>query len=534
MPPYPFCLPTKGDSVVYQLRRRAVSVLVLAIVLVPGRSVAQPLARRIEAIMARPEFRRSYFGMAFVDIATGKPVYRYNADKFFVPGSTTKVPTAASAIQLLGADYRFHTRVYRTGPIVNGVLEGDLVLVASGDPNLSGRLRPDGTLAFTNEDHSYGNMPEDLVDGDPVAPFRSLVSQVKATGVRRIAGRVMVDISLFPEGDREGGTNVVISPMVLNDNLIDVVVVPGDREGAPATLRPTLASSYVRFVNQITTGPKDAELAAGVLSDSSASDGSRIVVLKGAIPVGGKGMMPYRVPEPSRFAEYTLADLLQEAGIAARPRLAEQRVDHDQLSAHYVSDHQVAEYVSAPMTQVVKVLLKVSQNLHASMMPYLLGGLLAKEGTTAAGFKKVREWETKAGLDLSGQSQGDGAGAEAHFAPDFMVSLLRYMATQAEFQSFFNALPVLGRDGTLAAIQVKSPAAGQVHAKTGTFGETDRVGPGTLVNGKGLAGYIDTKDGRRLAFAIYINNTHVVKGADVQGIVGQAIGEIAAEAWANR
>ena len=63
------------------------------------------------------------------------------------------------------------------------------------------------------------------------------------------------------------------------------------------------------------------------------------------------------------------------------------------------------------------------------------------------------------------------------------------------------------------------------HAKTGTFGESDRVGPGVMVNGKGLAGYIDTKDGRRLAFAIYINNTHVTKNADVQGIVGQAIGE---------
>lgn len=518
----------------FPLAHRAPVALLLLAAGAAAPMTAQPLARRIEAIMARPEFRRSYFGMAFVDLATGKPVYRYNADKFFVPGSTTKVPTAASAIQLLGADYRFHTRIYRTGPIVNGVLEGDLVLVASGDPNLSGRLRPDGTLAFTNEDHSYGNMPEDVVDGDPLAPFRSLVSQVRAAGVRRIGGRVMVDISLFSEGDREGGTDVVISPMVLNDNLIDVVVVPGDREGAPATLRPTVASSYAHFINQVVTGPSSADFSALVASDTSASDGSRVVVLKGVIAAGGKGMVGYRVPQPSRFAEFTLADLLQEAGIAARPRLAEQRVDHDQLSSHYVSDHQVAEYVSAPMTEVIKVLLKVSQNLHASMMPYVLGGLLAKQGTPAAGFRNVREWEVKAGLDLTGQSQGDGAGAEAHFAPDFMVSLLRYMATQAEFQSFFNALPVLGRDGTLAAIQVGSPAAGKVHAKTGTFGEVDRVGPGAMVNGKGLAGYIDTKDGRRLAFTIYINNTHVAKGADIQGIVGQAIGEIAAEAWAGR
>jgi D-alanyl-D-alanine carboxypeptidase/D-alanyl-D-alanine-endopeptidase (penicillin-binding protein 4) len=217
--------------------------VLVAALLVPSLATGQSLARRIGAIMARPEFTRSYFGMAFVDLATGKPVYRYNADKFFVPGSTTKVPTAASALQLLGADYRFHTRIYRTGPIVNGVLEGDLVLVASGDPNLSGRLRPDGSLAFTNEDHSYGNMPEDLVDGDPLVPFRGLVAQVKATGIRRVAGRVIVDGSLFPEGDREGGTNVVISPMVLNDNLIDVVVVPGERDGAPTTLRPTVPSS---------------------------------------------------------------------------------------------------------------------------------------------------------------------------------------------------------------------------------------------------------------------------------------------------
>ena len=151
-----------------------------------------------------------------------------------------------------------------------------------------------------------------------------------------------------------------------------------------------------------------------------------------------------------------------------------------------------------------------------------------------AGFRRMGEWERAAGLDLTGQSQGDGAGGVAHFTPDFMAALLAHMATRPGFQAFRDALPVLGKDGTLAKIQVNSPAAGHVRAKTGTFGEPNFVTGGTLVNGKGLAGYIDTKAGRRLAFAIYINNTPVATSAEIQEVVGQAIGEIAAQVWETR
>src|SRR6267142_744552 len=128
------------------MKRLFVTPLVLALLLASGagRSVGQQsaaLAGRIQTIMDRPEFRHAIFGIEFYSLDTDKPIYTLNAEKLFTPASTTKLLTEGTALELLGADFRFHTRVYRTGPIhANGTLDGDLVLVASGDPNLSGRI----------------------------------------------------------------------------------------------------------------------------------------------------------------------------------------------------------------------------------------------------------------------------------------------------------------------------------------------------------------------------------------------------------
>lgn len=496
---------------------------------------SQSLASRIDAILARPAFHRTSFGVEFRDVASGRALYRHNAELFFVPGSTTKVPTSASALQLLGANYRFHTKVYRTGPInADGTLDGDLVLVASGDPNLSGRIQPDGSLTFRDEDHSYGSSPGDRVAGDPLAVLRGLARQVGSRGIKRVGGRIRVDISLFPEGERELGTGVVISPIVVNDNLVDVVVTPS-AQGSAVKVAALPATSYVTLVNHATTDAATSKPSLRWGSDVANSDGSRTITLEGSLPEGKPAaMITYPAAEPSRFAELAFADLLHEAGVVGAAALREDKPDWKALAASYDTDHMVAEHVSPPMTEAVKVILKVSQNLHASMMPYVLGALLAKKGTAEAGFDLIQGWEKAAGLDLSGQSQGDGAGGMAHFAPEFMVQLLIYMTHQKEFQAFYDALPVLGKDGTLVSIQTASPAAGHVHAKTGTFAEDDKVGHGLLVNGKGLAGYVDTKDGRRLAFTVYINNTHVASNDEVSQLVGQAAGEIAAAAYDAR
>jgi len=189
------------------------------------------------------------------------------------------------------------------------------------------------------------------------------------------------------------------------------------------------------------------------------------------------------------------------------------------------------------MSEEVKVTLKVSQNLHASSTPYILGAVLghAKKDIDQAGFDLEHEFLQKAGLDLSGASQADGAGGaqSAFYTPDFMVHYLAFMAKQKDYQIFHDALPILGKDGTLWNIQTDSPAAGQVHAKTGTFGAYDALNKDLMVTGKGLAGYMTTQDGRHLAFAIYANRVAVPLNDPeaTTKIVGQAVGAIAAAAW---
>ena len=523
----------------------AVSLLAAAIagiaVVWPGEAPAQmgqnesSLASEIHAIENRPEFKHSEFGIEVYSLEDNKVVYSLRGDKLFTPGSTTKLLTEGTGLQLLGADYRFHTKVYRTAPISSdGLLKGDLILVASGDPNLSGRIQPDGTMLFTNEDHAYSGSPDTkAVAGDPLLAIRDLASQIAAKGVKQIQGRVLVDASLFPEGDRELGTNVVISPISVNDNVIDLTVSAGASVDAPVAINISPASSYVSFVNQIITGPAGSKPSVDK-ADAANPDGSHKVTLTGKFPLGGPSILyTYALPQPSRFAQITLIEALREKGVKVEIPPADTKVDFKSLTSSYTADNTVADHVSPVLSEETKVTLKVSQNLHASMMPFILGAVLAHSTTDIdqGGFDQEHDFLAKAGLDLTGASQADGAGGapSAFYTPDFMVHYLAYMAKQTDFPVFKKALPILGRDGTLWNIQTTSPAVGHVFAKTGTYGAYDAVNKDLMITGKGLAGYIDTADGRHLAFAAYINRIAVsLTDPDAATKVpGQALGEVA-------
>lgn len=496
---------------------------------------ASTLAARIDAIMARPEFRHATFGIEFYSLDTDAPLYTFNADKLFVPGSTTKLVTMGSALAILGADYRFHTRVYRTGEIgPDGVLHGDLVLRGAGDPNLSGRIRDGDTLAFENMDHTYGGPDSHGLEGDPLRVIRALAGQVAARGVKRIDGRVIADVGLYAEGEREGGTAFVISPLMIHDNEIDMIVRP-TAEGQPARLEFSPATAYARFVNATTTGAAGSRFDVEVLSDVTSGDGTHLVTIGGHVPVDARPVMQgYRVPEPSRYAEIVLTEALHERGIVAAARQREDKVETAALAASYTAERALAEHVSPPLSEEVKVTLKTSHNLHASATPYLLGALKGEDGSLSSGFQAARRFLETTGADVSGASQSDGAGAVAHFTPAFMVAYLAYMAKQPFARIFHDALPVLGRDGTLWNIQPTSAAAGHVFAKTGTYAIGNLLHGGVMITGKGLAGYMDTADGRHLALAIYVNNVAVPDEASVTSLVGQALGEIAAAAYDAR
>src|SRR6266436_7593534 len=189
------------------VRMVAFSFLAAIVVCCGNTALAQSnttLEQRLKKIMDRPEFAHSRFGIKFISAESGDVVYELNSPQLFVPGSTTKLLSAGTALELLGADYRFHTKIYRTGPIQkDGTLQGDLVLVASGDLNLSNRIQADGSLAFEDHDHTYGGPDSVGLPGDPLVVMREFARQVAAKGIKRVKGRVLVDATLFPEGERE-------------------------------------------------------------------------------------------------------------------------------------------------------------------------------------------------------------------------------------------------------------------------------------------------------------------------------------------
>jgi D-alanyl-D-alanine carboxypeptidase/D-alanyl-D-alanine-endopeptidase (penicillin-binding protein 4) len=495
------------------------------------------LARTIAAIMARPEYAHSRFGMEFYSLDTHKVIFALNEQQYFVPGSTTKLLSVGTAMKLLGPDFRFKTKVYAAGAIdAQGTLKGDLVLVASGDPDLSGREQPDGTLAFKDEDHSYSPMAgAAVVPGNPLAAIDDLASQVAAHGIHRIDGRVLVDISLFPEGEHEGGTGIIISPVCINDNVIDVFATGGSAIDAPAAVTFSPVTRYARFTNKTKTvakgGPFELEFV-----NKPAPDGTQDVTVTGTVPQDAlNSLTVYHAPAPSVYAQTVLSEALAADGIALSSPGSEAGADFAALKSFYTDKNVVAVHTSAPFSEEAKVTLKVSQNLHAAMtMPYVAGTYgaapkgEAKADPVTAGFNAEHDMLKEAGLDVGSAMQSDGAGADAFFTPDFMVHYLTFLSEQSFAPKFRAALPVMGKDGTLVAIQKDSPAAGHVFAKTGTYGVPDLLNHELFITGKGLAGYIVTAKGQTLAFSAYVNL--VPAGGDPAAALlraGNVLGEIA-------
>jgi D-alanyl-D-alanine carboxypeptidase/D-alanyl-D-alanine-endopeptidase (penicillin-binding protein 4) len=415
--------------------------------------------------------------------------------------------------------------VYRTGSIDrNGTLHGDIVLLASGDPNLSGRIQRDGTLAFENEDHSYDGGPDTkAVPGDPLLVLRDFAQQISTDGIRRVDGRVIVDDSLYPSGFAESGTGATVSPIMVNDNIIDVTVTPGANVGDPVTISVSPQTPYTKFVVAATTGAKGSDRAITLADNDADVAGVETVTVKGTLPQASPPILyAYDVPSPRRFAEVALTDELQKVGVKIDQTDVDQRPDHAQLAQFYTGANVIASHLSPPLSQDIKVTLKVSDNLHADTMPYLWA-----HGNLRDGFALERKFLEAGHLDPASIIQNDGLGGDAFIQPDFMVRYLAYLRTQPFFNTIYTSLPVLGVDGTLYNIQLHTPAAGKVHAKTGTWGTGDLLNHRGMITAKGLAGYMTTKSGRHIAFCFYINNLAVPHGKDAGYVAGQILGELA-------
>lgn len=449
-------------------------------------AAAEPaLAARIQEIAARPELAGARWGMRFQLYGSSEPVYALNPGERFNPASAVKALIAGAAFSALGPDHRFRTRVHRTGPVRHGVLDGDLVLVAGGDLVLGPRQRSHGTIAVPYPDHTYGSATEP-VPGDPLRQLRDLAGRVRRHGIRRVTGRVRVDASLFRQGQESvanGGDMIPVSPMMVNDNVVDVVVTPAATPGTPAGLRLSPLTPYVRVLNDVGTIPAGQQPRRLTFTPvSTNADGTHTVRLTGDVVAGGQTTVcPYFVPDPVRFAEVAFAEALGDAGV---------EIAHG--STVDGPRHLLAEHVSPALSEQAKVMLKLSSNVHTVYFPYLVGAIAGHDPVTAkaTGVEIQRHLFEQAGLDPDESNEGT-------YSSNFFVQFLEHMVRQSYFTAYKSAMPILGRDGTLSDVTPDSPAAGRVFAKTGTGGTSTGLY-------KALAGYLVLPDGRLVVFAEFL------------------------------
>jgi D-alanyl-D-alanine carboxypeptidase/D-alanyl-D-alanine-endopeptidase (penicillin-binding protein 4) len=210
------------------------------------------------------------------------------------------------------------------------------------------------------------------------------------------------------------------------------------------------------------------------------------------------------------------------AASAFRPPTGElpEKQDYERLT-------RVAAFTSPPFSELLKVTLKVSHNLYASTLPLLLAVQNDKH-SLADGLRREGRILADLGVDVPTISfeSGAGGGNGDRVTPRATVQLLRAMSQRPEFAVYDSALPVLGVDGTLAdAVSAGSPARSHVRAKTGTYGDSDLLNGRMLLRSKALGGYLTAASGRKLIFAIFVNDVPLARGANPDR-EGRALGRI--------
>ena len=442
-------------------------------------------AARADALLGTGPTGKGEWGLLIVDAQTGETLYQLNADRYFVPASNMKLFTTALALTKLGPDYRFHTTLETSGTISNGVLKGNVALMGRGDPNLSNRKFP------------Y-NLKEEF-DGPPEKVLAELVDGLVAKGVKEISGDVIGDDSYFPRERYPSGWEIddmvweygaAISSIVVDDNTVTLTLTPGDQPGTPVQVTQSPATPDFMVENDVVTS------AAEVKSDLTLTrePGASLVVIKGTMPAkSSPRKLVLAVEEPAQHAAAVLKRLLEERGV---------RVDGGARAHHEAAKAQgdpvvLAEHVSVPLSDAVKLINKISQNLHTEM---LLRTVARQTGMWAIDddlMKAPQDFYASAGISPDDVIQSDASGLSRHdlVTPRAIVALLQFAVKQPWFETYFNSLPVAGVDGTLEDRMKNTPAAGHIHAKTGSVEHV-----------RTLSGFADTTNRRRLIFSFLSNN----------------------------
>jgi D-alanyl-D-alanine carboxypeptidase/D-alanyl-D-alanine-endopeptidase (penicillin-binding protein 4) len=340
-------------------------------------------------------------------------------------------------------------------------------------------------------------------EGDPLSALDELAASVKAAGITQVSGDVVIDDRLFTPHDFPDG---LVSPIWVNENLIDVEVTPGAAAGDATSIdwRPRTASYTVD--NQTTTVDAGGDTSLKVEEPAPGH-----LVVTGTVAAGGQPTLTVKeVDDPSAFARTAFIEALQRAGVTvtAAPTGANPT---SKLPAEgsYQDGDKLGEHVSPDLAAYVTLVMKVSYNRGADLMACLAA---VQKGSTDCeqGMVAMVGTASDLGVPDNGVLPFDGAGSndQDRLTPLALATAYRNATTTPFGDALFHALPVLGRDGTLANVLPESPAAGKVQMKTG-----NRV-VGTpadqlIVLGNSLAGYIEAASGRKLTIAVAVANVPI-------------------------
>lgn len=502
----------------------------------------------MRAVMNQPKYAGATWGLRVVDANTGQVLLNTRPDKEFFIGSVRKLFTIGELLDQVGPDHTYDTPVYKQGTLAGGVLNGNLVLVASGDLTMGGRTNPDGSIAVTDEDHneadSLGNAV--LSAPDPLAGYKALARQVAAAGITRVTGDVVVDARLFQPFPFRDQFNLL--PIFVNDDLVDLSINPG-APGQPAQVatRPVSAALAVNDTGLV-TGAAGSSYAFNLDPEYSTCIGQPgcATTVTGTIPVDYQPpftnqfplVQAIRITRPDNYARSVFIEALQAAGVAVgAPVTEENPVQLLPAAGSYAGADEVAELVGMPYSDYVKLILKVSYNIGADTSLLLWGRTQGVDNMDAALAAEKTNLADNYGIAADRYQFFDGSGGgDAQAYTSVVTDFLARMRQSANYAVYFDGLPSLGTDGSLAFVTdyARDPtlagATGQVRAKTGTYVVGAPSGPGLLLNGQAFGGYIQARSGRQLLYTVVVNNVPVPDVAAV-GQIFQDEGTLSAMLW---
>lgn len=508
-----------------------------------------PIPEDIKAIMNKPMYKNAKWGLHVTNIETNQQLFNLNSDTQFFIGSVRKMFSVGELLNKLGPDYQSDTTAHKDGELNNGSLDGNLILVASGDLTMGGRTLPDGKVAYTEFDHNEANSLGNavLTKTNPLNGYQSIAKQIKKSGINQITGDVIIDDRLFEAFKFRDEFDV--TPIFVNDDVVDLIINPSEvNDKSLVDWRPKSAAFNV--VNKLLTVEAHNKYTLELDSALPKCIGKPdcIATIKGDLPINFSPplthsyplIQTYRITKPSNYARTVLIEALQEAGVDVSKitKVKENPKNLLKPKHFYNKDNQIASLKSLSYQEHAKFILKVSYNIGADTSLILLGITNGARTMIDSLVSENKQLNEKYGIASSEYHFIDGSGGGDTTATSAAITKwLTIMSKQPAFDAFLNGLPILAVDGSLGfVIKFKedptlSGATGHVYAKTGTYALGDESG--IMLKGQALAGYINSKNQHKLVFNVVVNNVSIHSLEELMEVF-QDEGTIAALLWRDQ